>query len=235
MIRSAIVTGASSGIGRAAALALAESGWQVALIARREALLEALSEEIEARGGLAKSIVADLSNPEQCAGAIETARSRVGGTPSLVNAAGVARFANLAEDSPESVAAQIQINLVAPILCSRAILPWMAERGGGHILNVASVAGITPFAGASVYGSTKAGLLMFGKALAAEVRTQGIRVTTLVLGATDTELWDAQSFVPSRGDMLRPESVAAVIRDVLESPCDTSIDRIDLMPPKGIL
>jgi NAD(P)-dependent dehydrogenase (short-subunit alcohol dehydrogenase family) len=125
--------------------------------------------------------------------------------------------------------------MIGPMQLCKFAIPWMLRAGGGHIVNVLSIAATHPFSGAAAYCASKAGLHMFGKALAAEYRGRGIRVTSLLPGSTDTPLWDKQSFQPSREDMLPARAVAECIRDVILSPPDRSYDEIVLMPPKGIL
>ena len=94
---------------------------------------------------------------------------------------------------------------------------------------------LPPFAGAAAYSASKAGLFMFGKSLAAEYRKAGLKITSIIPGATDTAIWDRQGFIPPREDMLHSESVGEVIRDVIMSPSDRNIDELVIMPPKGIL
>ena len=153
----------------------------------------------------------------------------------LVNAAGSAAFAPLGEMVEADVLSQFAVNLIGPAALCRLVLPAMRRAGGGRIVNVLSIAARHAFAGAAPYGASKAGLLQFGKSLALEVRGEGIQVSAVLPGATDTPLWDGGSSVPDRAEMLRPEAVAEAIRDILLLPDDRAVDELVLMPPKGVL
>jgi 3-oxoacyl-[acyl-carrier protein] reductase len=150
----------------------------------------------------------------------------------LVNAAGIAQFGDFHNSDPR---AQLDINLVAPLRFSASVIPWMLAREFGRVVNISSIAAVHAFPGAATYSASKAGLLAASRSLNAEYRTRGIYFTTVIVGATDTELWDSQSFVPDRSDMLRPESVGDLIADILFTPEDRVLEEITIMPPKGIL
>jgi NAD(P)-dependent dehydrogenase (short-subunit alcohol dehydrogenase family) len=245
----AIVTGASSGIGRATVEALIEANIEVVAASRSWEKLRDLRDKCAIHP-------CDVTNQWNCEHLIDFAKTGNPRTPVLINAAGTAHFGPFAEiedvdeaeqeedidrqlrEHREKLAkyvGQISANLLGPMHLCKAAIPWMLESGGGHILNVLSIAATHPFPGAAAYCASKAGLHMFGKALAAEYRSQNIRVTSLILGSTDTPLWDNQSFQPNRAEMLTPKAVAECIRDVVLSPPDRSYDEITLMPPKGIL
>ena len=236
MTKRVIVCGASSGIGRATALELSKCGCELVLVARRRPLLEELSKQCEANGAKTILVPCDITQYQECEQFVETARNAGDGVePVLVNSAGVAEFGDFAATPVTSIDDQIRTNLFGPIYACRAFLPWALEVGRGQIVNVLSISASTVFGGAAAYSASKAGLLMFGKSLAADYRKQGLRVTAVLPGATDTAIWSHQDFVPSREDMLSPEAVAECIRDVIMLPTDRSIDEITIMPPKGIL
>lgn len=238
----AIVTGASSGIGRATAEVLIEAGIEVVAAARSIEKMRDLRDRCAVHP-------CDVRNSWSCENLILFARTGSSRVPVLINAAGTAHFgpydqtdegeqetveeraANAFERGP----GQVHTNLLGPMYLCQAVIPWMLEAGGGHIVNVLSIAATHPFPGAAAYCASKAGLHMFGKSLAAEYRGRGIRVTSLLPGSTDTPLWDAQSFQPDRTEMLSPKAVAECIRDAVLSPTDRSYDELVLMPPKGIL
>ena len=234
MTKCIIITGASSGIGRETALALASQGHQLVLAARRQQLLLELLEECAERGGSAHTVSCDVSSIDDCRMLVDEAR-RVGGTaePVLVNAAGVAEFGDFAQMSVASVENQIQTNLVAPLYLCHEVIPWMLEVGKGQIVNVLSVAASQVFSGATAYAAAKAGLLMAGRCLASEYRRQGIRVSSILPGATDTPLWGDGG--PPRSDMLPASAVAQTIADIIAMPPDRNVDEITVMPPKGVL
>lgn len=226
------MTGAGSGIGRATAALLAAEGWTVFAAGRRLPLLEALASESGA-----VPIQCDVTVAGARAALVEAAfgDSAPGDRLALVNAAGSAVFAPLAEMSSADVQGQLEANLLGPAALCQAVLPAMKRAGAGRIVNVLSIAARHAFPGAAAYGAAKAGLLQFGKSLALEVRAEGIQVSAVLPGATDTPLWGGSAFVPDRADMLTAEAVAEAIRDILTMPKDRVVDELVLMPPKGIL
>jgi NAD(P)-dependent dehydrogenase (short-subunit alcohol dehydrogenase family) len=229
MKASVIVTGASSGIGRAAAQALVEADYDVLLVGRREAGLRETS-------GASPIAVCDVSDFSACCRAVEQARELWRDShPVLVNSAGAAAFGPFHETPVEQIEEQVKVNLLGTMFMCRAVLPWMLEAGGGQIINVLSIASTHVFPGGSAYGASKAGALMFTRILAAEYRGQGIRVTALMPGSTATPLWEGQAFQPDRADMLSAEAVAGAIVDLVKSPKDRNVDELLLMPPKGVL
>lgn len=235
MKKRAIICGASSGIGRATALALSKTGCELVLAARRRALLDELVAQCEKNGAKALGVPCDITKFQECEELVAQARTLGKAAPVLINSAGVAEFGDFVTTPVASLEGQIHTNLLGPVFACRAVVPWMLEVGHGHIVNVLSISATTVFAGSAAYSASKAGLLMFGKILAAEYRKQGLRVTSVLPGATDTAIWSGQQFVPSREDMLHPEAVAEVIRDVILLPEDRNVDEITIMPPKGVL
>jgi len=235
MIRHAVVTGATSGIGRETSLQLAGAGWHLVLISRRAEMLEEVRGEAMGRGALSVATYThDITSR-----ANDTLTKFVEATfhaPfALVNAAGGATFGDVISASQDEMIDQIERNLVGPMLMCRALLPAMLEFGGGHIVNVLSVCSKIPFAGTAAYGAAKAGALMFTNCLNAEVRRKGVRVSALLPGAVDTPLWEGKGWKPEKADMLSPAAVAQTIVDILASPADRSFDEVFLMPPKGVL
>ena len=235
MKKRVIVCGASSGIGRAAALALSKTDCELVLAARRRVLLDELVSQCQANGATAVGIPCDITQFLECEALIKEAKALGPAEPVLINSAGVAEFGDFASTPVASIEGQIHTNLLGPLFACRAAVPWMLEVGQGHIVNVLSISASLVFPGAAVYSASKAGLLMFGRILAAEYRKQGVRVTTVLPGATDTPIWNVQTSAPSREDMLTPEAVAEVLRDVILLPSDRNVDEITIMPPKGVL
>jgi len=235
-VRRVIVCGASSGIGRATAIALSHTECQLVLVARRRALLEALATQCEKNGAESRCIPCDVTQFQEIEEMVSQAKAwGTGVEPVLVNSAGVAEFGDFATTPVTSIDDQIRTNLLGPVYACRAVIPWILEEGFGQIVNVLSIAAIHVFSGASAYSASKSGLRMFGKCLSAEYRKQGLRLTSVIPGATDTAIWNNQDFKPTASDMLTPEAVAECIRDVILLPRDRSVDEIELMPPKGVL
>ncbi|MCC7433716.1 MAG: SDR family NAD(P)-dependent oxidoreductase [Methanoregulaceae archaeon] len=225
-MKQIVITGASSGIGAAAARSLAHH--ELILVGRNAERLAQIAAET---GGTA--IIADLTTDVSVAAVADAvgsdATERV-----LINAAGIAHFGDSAEMPWEQYADQLAINLTAPLRLTHALLPWLLG-GSGQLINVLSIAATHTFGGAAAYAAAKAGLLAAGRSLAAEYRTQGLRVTQVIPGATDTPIWEGGDFVPNRADMLSADAVAKCISDIVDSPATLNIDEITIMPPKGIL
>jgi NAD(P)-dependent dehydrogenase (short-subunit alcohol dehydrogenase family) len=182
----ALVTGASSGLGEATAVRLAERGARVALLARSEAGLDRVAAHISGAGGAAFALPADLADPDAVVAAAERAVSRAGPPRVLVNAAAT-DVPGPAEELPVADWQRvIAANLTAPFLLSRAVFPHMRAAGGGTIVNVSSVAGRRGWAKASAYCASKFGLAGLTQALAAEGAPHSIRVVCLYPGAMAT-------------------------------------------------
>lgn len=237
MTKRVIVTGASSGIGKEAAWILSESHCELVLVARREDLLREIAQQCRDRGAVSADVIAaDLS--ESSATCAEVIQEAIGPGISplvLVNNAGTAEFGPYAEMDWNVIERSMALNVLGPMRLCHAILPEMLARGGGQIVNVLSIAATHVFPNSGAYSAAKAGLLAFGRSLAASHRRQGIRVTSILPGSVDTPLWDGKDWSPPSEDMLSPRTVAEVIRDAIMSPPDRNYDEIVLMPPKGIL
>ncbi len=186
----ALITGASAGIGEATAHALARRGCGLILAARRLELLERLSArlELENPGVPALPLRLDVSDRESVQDAVRAGLDRFARIDILVNNAGIGRLDWLEKLDPVTqVAAQIEVNLLGPILMARAVLPAMMARREGHILNVASVAALIAPPTYSVYSASKFGLRGFSEGLRREVQPWGIRVSVLCPGPVRTD------------------------------------------------
>jgi NADP-dependent 3-hydroxy acid dehydrogenase YdfG len=206
-----VVTGASAGIGRATALAFARSGSVLVLSARRSDLLEDLAEEIGRRGGRALAVPANVMSDADVAALAERTLVEHGRCDVLVNNAGVPGGGPFADVAPERIDAIVRTNLLGVLSVTHAILPAMLQRGRGHVVNVASIAGLVALPGAAVYSATKHAVVAFSEALDGEVRDRGVRVTAVNPGLVRTEGFP-QEGVP--GPLLvRLDSVAdAIVR-----------------------
>ncbi len=191
----ALVTGASSGIGRAIALMFAEQGAALVLTARRGALLEAVAKEIRQSGGRAEFVAGDITQAETHEQLIEAATSRFGGLDIAINNAGiVGALKPLAEMSLEEWQATLDTNLEAAFLGARSQIPAMLHRGGGSIVFTSSFVGTSVgLPGMSAYGAAKAALMGLVKGITADYAAQGIRANALLPGGTDTDIAGDQS------------------------------------------
>ncbi len=181
----AAITGASSGIGEATAIALAGAGAKVSLAARRKDRLDALAEKI---GDGALAIEADISEEDQARAFIQQTKDELGGLDIVINNAGVMLLGPLLAQQGDDWRTMVNVNILGLIYCSHAALAHMAEQQSGHIVNVASVAGRRAMAGAAVYNFTKFGVVGFSEALRQEAAHVKVRVTCVEPGFVDTEL-----------------------------------------------
>lgn len=217
---TALVTGASSGIGRAIAVRLAADGSDLVLVARRGDLLETLAKELRAAHGVkVEVLVADLTDPAQLA----TVEDRLRDTTTspvdlLVNNAGLGAQGRFAEIPLDWQDGQVRLNVLAPVRLTHAALEGMLRRGSGGILNVSSIAGTQPLPNVATYSATKAYLSSFSHSLHEEVRRSGVSVTALLPGFTRTEFHDAagmtRSIVPGPAWMSAEVVAAAGLRAV---------------------
>ena len=180
-----LITGGSRGIGAALAREFAGAGATVSLTARTTAAIEALATEL---GG--RAFTADLLDPASVDSLIERVEAEAGPIDVLVNNAGIEGHAWFHEADPDEARSVIRLNLEAPIVLTRAVLPGMIERSRGHIVVVSSLAGTGGFPGLAVYGATKAGLSNFIAALRMELAGTGINTTVVAPGPVDTDMWD---------------------------------------------
>ncbi|MEH2403257.1 SDR family oxidoreductase [Nostoc sp.] len=210
--RRALITGASSGIGKATALAFAKAGIDVALVSRSLDKLEAVREAVQHTGVEAKAYAVDLARVFEVKEKIQ-AIALDGDIDILVNSSGIAYTATLSQTPLEDWQQVINLNLTSVFQCIMGILPSMRDRGTGTIINIASIAAKQLFPGWGAYSVSKAGLIALSQTLAQEERSYGIRVTVICPGAVNTELWDTETVHANldRSKMLTPEIVAQSI------------------------
>jgi len=216
--RVAVVTGASSGIGEATAVALADAGFGVVLAARRSDRIEALASRI---GGDALAVTCDVSDDAAAHSLIDRAKSELGRVDVLVNNAAVMLLGPIAGADTEEWRRMVGANLLGLMYCTHAALPVMQEQGGGHIVNVSSVAGRTARLGFGVYNATKWGVVAFSESLRQEALHSNVRVTVVEPGFVETELQghNENPFVvdqigkarESIGDLLTAEDLSRMI------------------------
>ena len=225
--KTALVTGASRGIGLAVARALIADGAWVAMVARTA---EPLARAAEECGGHA--IAADVSTPEGVHTLATYVGELLGDAPDLiVGAAGAFSLARLDRAAPEDFDRQIAANLRGPFLLVRAFLPAMLRRRTGHLVHIGSVAGRVAFPENGAYSASKFGLRGLHEVLLQEIRGTGVRATLVEPAATDTPLWDpidpdSRADLPPRASMLRPEDVARAVLFAAQQPPAVQISSI---------
>lgn len=239
----AIVTGASSGIGQAAAEMIAREGAIVVAVARRAERLTELVQRIVAAGGHATALPADVTVEAQANEVVAQTLARHGRVDILVNSAGIVRPGSVEEADPAEWREQIDINLLAPMYLSKAVIPDMRRRGDGHILNVSSTAGRTAGARHSGYSASKWGVTGYSESMRQELAPFGIRVTVVEPGATTTEVGDSirhpgdraaiQAHV-SRGGIMHADDVAGAIVFALKQPPNVNVREIWIAPTSAL-
>jgi NADP-dependent 3-hydroxy acid dehydrogenase YdfG len=228
---TALVTGASRGIGLAIARALHHAGARVAMIARGAPILRA---EADALGPRAVPVVCDLSDGQQVSTAVAAITKTFGGAPDLlVNNAGAFALEAIEQVDPADFAAALGINLVAPFRLIHAFLPAMKARRAGHIVTIGSVADRAIFPGNATYAPSKYGARALHEVLRVETRGSGVRATLVSPAQVDTPLWDAidpdnrEGFTP-RSQMLRADAVADAVLYAVTQPADVNVDELRL-------
>lgn len=226
--RTAVVTGASRGIGLAIAESLAAAGARLTLVARDAGAIEAHAARLG--GSALRCDLADSADVERTVSDI----SKVIGAPDiLVNNAGLFRLDAVDHTAPESFAAALDVNLVAPFRFIRSFLPVMRERGRGDIVNIGSIADHAIFPENAAYGASKHGLRALHEVLRLELRGSGVRATLVSPGPVDTSLWDEidpdtrEGFTP-RALMLAPQSVAAAVLYAITQPPEVDVELVRL-------
>jgi NADP-dependent 3-hydroxy acid dehydrogenase YdfG len=228
---TAVITGASRGIGAAVARRCIAEGVRVALVARTPAPLHALAGEL---GELARAFPCDLTDADAVADVAKRIVVELGATPDvLVNNAGLFQLAPVDTMSASDFSAVVHTNLVAPFLLTRALLPAMRARGSGTVVTLGSVADRHVFAGNGAYAASKYGLRALHEAMREELRGSGVRATLVSPAAVDTPLWDQidpdsrAGFTP-RASMLTAADVADAIWYAISRPASVNIDELRL-------
>ncbi|HEU4656982.1 MAG TPA: SDR family NAD(P)-dependent oxidoreductase [Capillimicrobium sp.] len=240
--RVVAITGASSGIGEATALACARAGAAVSLAARRADRIEALAQRIEGDGGRALPIAADVGEEDQARAFVQRTHDELGRLDALVNNAGVMLLGPIEGAPTEEWRRMIHVNVFGVLYCTHAALPLMREQGSGHIVNVSSVAGRIARAGSGVYNLTKFGVGAFSESLRQEVAPAGVRVTLVEPGAVATELVDhnrdeIQAAIRSTFKDTTPlaaEDIANAILYALAQPANVAVNEVLVRPASQV-
>jgi NADP-dependent 3-hydroxy acid dehydrogenase YdfG len=236
----AAITGASSGIGEATALAMAREGAAVALAARRKGRIDELAERIGADGGRAIAIETDVTDEEQANAFVTRAHEELGGLDVLVNNAGLMLLGPVAGAPTEQWRQMVEVNLLGLLYCTHAALPIMGSQGSGDIVNVASVAGRIASQGSGVYNMTKWGVVGFSEALRQECARANVRVTAIEPGWVDTELQGhnehplvvegMNKLIQQIDKILEPEDISRAILYAVTQPPHVSINEMLIRP-----
>jgi NADP-dependent 3-hydroxy acid dehydrogenase YdfG/uncharacterized protein YciI len=237
--KAALVTGASSGIGEATALALARHGASVVLAARRRDRLDALSARIAEDGGTAVAVVADVTDEEQTARLVECGPERFGRLDIVVNSAGIMLLASMREATPSEWRRMIELNLLALMNVTRCAVPHLRASGGGHLVNIASLAGRVANPNASGYAATKFGVVGFSESVRREVYTDNIRVTVIEPGVVATELGEHIENPAMKENLraraaqmepLRADDIAEAVVYAVTQPARVNVNEIVVRP-----
>ena len=210
--KTAIITGASKGIGRATATALAKEGVHLGLIARNEDGLNKVANELKTDGIEIATATADVGNRSEVDSAVADLKEKLGTIDILINNAGISKFGGFLELEPAEWEKIIQVNLLGAYYMTRAVLPTMVEQQSGDIINISSTAGEKGGPITSAYSASKSGLLGLTESLAMEVRKHDIRVTALTPSTVVTDLAiDGGLVKGDEEDVLMPEDLAELI------------------------
>jgi NADP-dependent 3-hydroxy acid dehydrogenase YdfG len=232
------ITGASSGIGEATALACARAGAAVSLAARREDRIRALADRINGEGGRAVAITADVGEEDQARAFIAGTVQELGRLDHLVNNAGVMLLGPITDAPTEEWRRMVHVNLFGVLYCSHAAIGPLTQAGRGTIVNVSSVAGRVARAGAGVYNLTKFGVGAFSESLRQELSPHGVRVSLIEPGAVATELVghnrpEVRESMQSSNTGITPmeaDDIARAILYVIGQPDGVSVNEVLVRP-----
>ena len=206
-MRSALVTGGSSGLGLALARMLRTEGYELTLVARRPEPLEEAATELGAF-----SVAANLGDADECVRVVAAHAERYGGMNVLVNSAGLGIGGNIASLDTKKIALQLDVNLLGTLVVTREALPLL-RAARGHVITLASIAGTIPTPGLAVYGATKAALIAFTNSLNREEAEHGVRATAISPGFVATRMTEWTG-IPVE-EQIQPEDIANLVRAVL--------------------
>ncbi len=225
--KTAVVTGASRGIGKSIALSLANAGVNVVLAARSQNDLESAANEIRKNGGQCIVIQADVSEETEVIRLMEKTTETFRTIDILVNNAGYGIFSKVVDTAVGDFDGMMSVNLRGVFLCCKAVLPTMIRQKRGAIINIASLAGKNSFVGGATSSATKWGLLGFSRSLMLEVRDFNIRVVTICPGSVNTSFSDHSK---DSDKIIQPQDVADTVLFALTMPARSNVSEIDIRP-----
>jgi uncharacterized oxidoreductase len=226
-----LITGGSSGIGLATAQVMIEAGMRAVITGRRPSLVAEAVGRLRASGGDVHGVAADVATSEGRAATLGAAISNLGGLDVLVNNAGGVRAGRLEDTSEAEIRAMIEVDLVAPILLTRAALPALRASGAGLVVNITSGIALFGVPFYATYAATKAGLARFGEALRRELKGEGVHVLTVYPGGTDTPMMKTNRAGPELGfgrklpSAVANEILAGIQADAFEVPRGAELDK----------
>lgn len=232
--KTAVITGATKGIGRAIAESFAGEAMNVVISARDAGEVERAADEITKRGGgRALGVRCDVRSYEDVRALVERAASEFGSLDVLVNNAGIGKFGRVEEMSPEEFRSVIETNLFGVYYCCHEAIPHMKRAGGGYIINISSLAGANPHPEMSAYNASKFALNGFSEAMMQEVRADRIKVSYIMPGSVNTYFNDKEPS-PDKAWQLQPEDIARVCLDLLHHPERSLPSRVEIRPSNPI-
>jgi 3-oxoacyl-[acyl-carrier protein] reductase len=227
----AIVTGAGRGIGKAVSVALARAGCRVVLAARTREQIETVQLEIISQGGHALALPADLTVDEDIQRLVEATQTKWGAADILINNAGWGKRAPVVSANLTDWDQTFRLNLRAPMVLAKALLPNMIAKGEGAVINIGSVSGKTGEANGAAYSASKFGLIGFTQSLYEEVREHGIKVAVILPGFVDTPLIPPNRQL-DRSKMIQADDIAQTVLFVLTSPATSCPVEITVRPQR---
>ena len=225
MSETAVITGASSGVGKSLAIQLSDAGYRVVLAARSEDKLNAIAEEIQSKGGDSLVVPTDVSRPEQ----INNLKDRAleyGDVSVVINNAGLGKFSKVEDVAIEDWDRQLDVNLRASFLVSQAFIPGMKQRLNGTLAFMNSVAGKKGYPYSAAYVASKYGMRGLADSLREELREDNIKVISIHPGAVDTPFWDGTGMNFPREEMLSTYTLAQSIVHAIQSPGNFAVEEL---------
>ncbi|MGD9487800.1 MAG: SDR family oxidoreductase [Calditrichaceae bacterium] len=228
----ALVTGASKGIGKSIALALAEEGAKIAISARGAKSLSETSAMLKDKGASVIDYTGDMSREDDIRNFVKKTVDAFGGVDILINNAGLGYFSSVAEMPTDKWDEMFNLNVRGLFLSTREALPYLRKSGESVIVNIASLAGRNAFIGGGGYAATKHAVIGFSRCLMLEERKNGIRVLAICPGSVDTEFFNDENNTPEprRNNILRPEDVAESVLHMIKMPQRAMVSEIDIRP-----
>lgn len=226
-----VVTGASRGIGKAIALALADEGHDIIIFGRDRNALDKVSEVIKSKNVRVLSFSGDVRDVDFVNNSVQEISDKFGRIDNLINNAGFGIFKNFVDSSLQEFRDQIDVNLFGVYNFTKAVVPSMINAKKGNIINISSLAGKNSFVGGTMYSASKFALMGFSRSLMLELREHFIRVVLICPGSVDTEFFvESGHSAPAKGKVLLAEDIAHTVLSVIRLPERAMISEIDIRP-----